>query len=81
MYIKSQLSTNWNFLHTMTVIMKLLLVSFLSLVLCSLGRTREPTLAPTYVVNLDLPPEERWTQVTKDYVVYIKHIRAELRYM
>jgi hypothetical protein len=44
----------------------------------------QSTLAPTYVVNLDLPPEQRWVELAKKYkgpitdlVVYIKKFILE----
>lgn len=37
------------------------------LVLVSLCLGETPTAPPKYVVNLDLPEEQRWTQVVKDY--------------
>jgi hypothetical protein len=48
---------------------KLLLVAFLSLVWCCYGLTTtgEKKLAPSYVVNLDLPPEDRWKKVVQVY--------------
>ena len=39
----------------------------------------EPFQAPTYTINLDLDPEERWVNVTKKYAQYSLEIVAGLR--
>lgn len=39
----------------------------------------EPFQAPTYTINLDLDPEERWVNVTKKYAQYSLEIVEGLR--
>ena len=39
----------------------------------------EPFQAPTFTINLDLEPEERWVKVTKKYAQYSQDIVAALR--
>lgn len=52
------------------------------LVFAFLGLTHalgEPFQAPTFTINLDLEPEERWLNVTKNYAQYSLEIAAGLR--
>lgn len=39
----------------------------------------EPFQAPTYTIDLDLAPEERWLNVTQKYAKYTPQIVADLR--
>lgn len=52
------------------------------LVFAFLGLTHalgEPFQAPTFTINLDLEPEERWLNVSKNYAQYSLEIAAGLR--
>lgn len=39
----------------------------------------EPFQAPSFTIDLDLPPEQRWINVTEKYVKYTPEIVASLR--
>ena len=39
----------------------------------------EPFQAPSYNIDLDLPPEQRWLNITKKYAKYTPEILADLR--
>lgn len=39
----------------------------------------EPFQAPSYTINLDLPPEDRWVDVTSKYAKYSPRIVAFIR--
>ena len=47
----------------------------LCLICCISGRD---VPAPKYIVDLDLPPEDRWAQVAKDYSAYFPILQAAL---
>ena len=66
------------FLSMMAIMALALFMTFLALV--SPGYTRDVP-APAYVVNLDLPPTERWAQVVKDYSHYFPLLLKEFEEM
>lgn len=39
----------------------------------------EPFQAKRYTINLDLPAEQRWVNITKKYIQYVPEIRRELQ--
>ena len=39
----------------------------------------EPFQAPSYNINLDLPPEQRWLNITRKYAKYSPQIVADIR--
>lgn len=34
--------------------------------------------AKLYVVNLDLPPEQRWNEIVQDYLPYLPQMNEEI---
>ena len=45
------------------------------------GQATTTTDPKKYVISLDLPPEQRWTHVVKDYSKEIKEVIMEFRYV
>ena len=58
--------------------MKMFLVAVL-LQLAVLGASSKSTVAPKYTVNLDLPPEQRWSAVTADYAEPMRNLLGALK--
>lgn len=41
--------------------------------------TDTPTAPPKYVLNLDLPEEQRWTNIVKDYKPLVHDLKTVIR--
>ena len=52
---------------------------FIACFMC--GKATATTDPQKYAINLDLPPEQRWTHVVKDYSKEIKDVIMEFRYV